>query len=91
MTQLKDLKFRPSTDERDYVLKTRYAIAFLKDGNKVKAVVQFRGWEITDADLGRALLRRLIAEVAPYGRPETPPRHDDKNTFVIFTPLSKNG
>ena len=60
--QVKELKFRPNTDDHDYDFKKNHAIRFLKDGNRVKAVVQFRGREIAHMDLGRnycCVLRRI--------------------------------
>ena len=53
--QVKEMKFRPNTDDHDYDFKKNHAIRFLKDGNRVKAVVQFRGREIAHTDLGRKL------------------------------------
>ncbi len=58
---MKELKFRPNTDDHDYDFKKNHAIRFLKEGNRVKAVVQFRGREIAHTDLGQeaaAALRR---------------------------------
>ena len=51
--QVKELKFRPNTDEHDYEFKRNHAVRFLQEGNRVKAVVQFRGREIAHVDLGR--------------------------------------
>lgn len=56
VVQVKELKFRPNTDEHDYDFKRNHAIRFLQEGNRVKAVVQFRGREIAHADLGKKLL-----------------------------------
>src|ERR1700687_5369259 len=57
--QVKELKFRPNTDDHDYDFKKNHAIRFLTEGNRVKAVVQFRGREIAHTDLGRKLLLRF--------------------------------
>ncbi len=59
--QVKELKFRPNTDDHDYEFKKNHAIRFLKEGNRVKAVVQFRGREIAHVDLGKKLLLRFAA------------------------------
>ena len=56
--QVKEIKFRPNTDDHDYDFKKNHAIRFLKEGNRVKAVVQFRGREIAHVDLGKKLLLR---------------------------------
>ena len=62
--QVKELKFRPNTDDHDYDFKKNHAIRFLQEGNRVKAVVQFRGREIAHTDLGRKLLTRFDAATA---------------------------
>ena len=59
MVQVKELKFRPNTDDHDYEFKKNHAMRFLKEGNRVKAVVQFRGREIAHSDLGKKLLVRF--------------------------------
>src|SRR5476649_2607435 len=59
VVKVKELKFRPNTDDHDYDFKKNNAIRFLQEGNRVKAVVQFRGREIAHADLGKKLLMRL--------------------------------
>ena len=60
--QVKELKFRPNTDDHDYDFKKNHAIRFLTEGNRVKAVVQFRGREIAHTDLGRKLLLRFAGD-----------------------------
>ena len=62
--QVKELKFRPNTDDHDYEFKKNHAIRFLKEGNRVKAVVQFRGREIAHVDLGKKLLLRFAGDLA---------------------------
>src|SRR5215813_14671917 len=56
---VKEIKFRPVTDEHDYQFKKNHAVKILQDGDKVKATVRFRGREIAHKDLGNALLTRL--------------------------------
>ena len=70
--QVKELKFRPNTDDHDYDFKKNHAIRFLTEGNRVKAVVQFRGREIAHTDLGRKLLLRFAADLSQYGTMESP-------------------
>ena len=65
--QVKELKFRPNTDDHDYEFKKNHAIRFLKEGNRVKAVVQFRGREIAHVDLGKKLLLRFAEDLATHG------------------------
>ena len=85
--QVKELKFRPNTDDHDYDFKKNHAIRFLKDGNRVKAVVQFRGREIAHTDLGRKLLLRFVEDLAGVGSVEGQPRMEGKATHVIISPV----
>src|SRR5260370_32588763 len=61
--QVKELKFRPNTDDHDYEFKKNHAIRFLQEGNRVKAVVQFRVREIAHVDIGTNLLSRFAADL----------------------------
>ena len=70
VVQVKELKFRPNTDDHDYDFKKNHAIRFLQEGNRVKAVVQFRGREIAHADLGKKLLMRFAADLTATVEPE---------------------
>jgi translation initiation factor IF-3 len=85
--QVKELKFRPNTDEHDYEFKKNHAIRFLKEGNRVKAVVQFRGREIAHTDLGRNLLLRFAEDLADVGQVEGQPRLEGRNAHIIISPL----
>jgi translation initiation factor IF-3 len=84
--QVKELKFRPNTDDHDYEFKKNHAIRFLQEGNRVKAVVQFRGREIAHTDLGRKLLLRFAEDLAPYGVCEGQPRLEGRNAHVLLSP-----
>jgi translation initiation factor IF-3 len=85
--QVKELKFRPNTDDHDYDFKKNHAIRFLQEGNRVKAVVQFRGREIAHTDLGRKLLIRFSEDLAQYGVAEGMPRQEGRNAHVIISPV----
>ena len=85
--QVKELKFRPNTDDHDYEFKKNHAIRFLQEGNRVKAVVQFRGREIAHTDLGRNLLNRFAGDLAPYGTAEGQPRMEGRNAHVLLSPV----
>ena len=89
--QVKELKFRPNTDDHDYDFKRNHAIRFLKDGNRVKAVVQFRGREIAHVDLGKKLLLRFAGDLAGVGVIEGQPRLEGKNAHVIISPVKTTG
>src|SRR6266853_3789654 len=90
VVQVKELKFRPNTDDHDYEFKKNHAMRFLKEGNRVKAVVQFRGREIAHSDLGKKLLIRFAEDLAPYGAVEASPRMEGRNAHIRISP-SKSG
>src|SRR5271167_2730311 len=90
VVQVKELKFRPNTDDHDYDFKKNHAIRFLQEGNRVKAVVQFRGREIAHTDLGRKLLNRFAEDLAPYGVAESQPRLEGRNAHVLLSPVKKD-
>lgn len=85
--QVKELKFRPNTDDHDYEFKRNHAIRFLKEGNRVKAVVQFRGREIAHTDLGKKLLLKFADDLAGVGAIEGQPRLEGRNAHVIISPV----
>jgi len=85
--QVKELKFRPNTDDHDYDFKKNHAIRFLTEGNRVKAVVQFRGREIAHTDLGRKLLLRFAGDLTQYGTIESQPRLEGRNAHVLISPV----
>ncbi|HEX4771101.1 MAG TPA: translation initiation factor IF-3 [Bryobacteraceae bacterium] len=85
--QVKELKFRPNTDDHDYEFKKNHAIRFLKEGNRVKAVVQFRGREIAHVDLGKKLLLRFAEDLAGVGAIEGQPRLEGRNAHVLISPV----
>jgi translation initiation factor IF-3 len=85
--QVKELKFRPNTDDHDYDFKKNHAIRFLKEGNRVKAVVQFRGREIAHVDLGKKLLLRFAEDLAGVGSIEGQPRLEGRNAHLIISPV----
>jgi len=87
---VKELKFRPNTDDHDYDFKKNHAIRFLQEGNRVKAVVQFRGREIAHTDLGQKLLQRFAADIAAYGQVDGQPRMEGRNAHVIISPIKKH-
>lgn len=85
--QVKELKFRPNTDDHDYAFKKNHAIRFLKEGNRVKAAVQFRGREIAHVDLGKNLLMRFVKDLAEWGTVEGQPRLEGRFAHVIISPV----
>jgi len=87
VVQVKELKFRPNTDDHDYDFKKNHAIRFLQEGNRVKAVVQFRGREIAHADLGKKLLMRFAADLTAFGVVEGMPRLEGRNAHILISPV----
>ena len=85
--QVKEIKFRPNTDDHDYDFKKNHAIRFLKEGNRVKAVVQFRGREIAHVDLGKKLLLRFAEDLNGIGAIEGQPRLEGRNAHVLISPV----
>src|SRR6202040_3368716 len=85
--QVKELKFRPNTDDHDYDFKKNHAIRFLKEGNRVKAVVQFRGREIAHTDLGRKLLIRFAEDLTAYGVVDGSARMEGRNAHILISPV----
>jgi translation initiation factor IF-3 len=87
VVQVKELKFRPNTDDHDYEFKKNHAIRFLQEGNRVKAVVQFRGREIAHTDLGRKLLMRFAEDLSAYGIPDGSARMEGRNAHILLSPV----
>ncbi len=90
--QLKEIRFRPNIEDHDYDFKTKHAMEFLKEGNKVKVTVMFRGREMTHTEHGRAVLERVITEVQGQGvgSVESPPRLEGRNMSMIVAPKGKH-
>ncbi|NYJ66997.1 translation initiation factor IF-3 [Pseudoclavibacter chungangensis] len=86
-TVLKEVRFRLKIDSHDYETKRKRAIGFLEAGDKVKAMIQFRGREQSRPELGVRLLRRFAEEVADYGTVESNPTIDGRNMVMIIGPL----
>ncbi len=84
--EVKEIKFRPSTDEHDYLFKMKHAQDILKGGDKVKATIRFKGREITHKELGAAILDRLTKDLTEFGVPEFRPRLEGMQMIAIFGP-----
>lgn len=83
---VKEVKLRLNIEEHDFQVKARNAQRFLKDGDKVKVTIMFRGREITHADLGRNLCVKLANQLAEVGNVERPPKVEGRNMIMILTP-----
>jgi translation initiation factor IF-3 len=86
---VKEIKFRPGTDEHDYSFKKNNAARILQEGDKVKATVHFRGREITHKELGQQLLMRLQQDLSEVGAVEGTPKLEGMNMFIILGPKKK--
>jgi translation initiation factor IF-3 len=83
---VKEIKFRPKVDEHDYDFKKKHIERFIEDGDKVKAVIFFRGREIAHPEIGRRILERLINEVSEIAVAENMPRMEGNSMHVILGP-----
>jgi translation initiation factor IF-3 len=83
---VKEVKFRPGTDDHDYNFKMKHAHDWLSEGDKVKATIFFRGREITHRELGAQLLAKLEQDLAEVGEVEARPRMEGNQMFLIFAP-----
>lgn len=87
--EVKEVKFRPNTDQHDYDFKKNHARRFLEEGNKVKGTVFFRGREVTHSQLGEKLLKQLTEDLADIGEAEGRPRMEGRMMHLIFGPSKK--
>lgn len=87
--QVKEIKFRPGTDEGDYQVKLRNLIRFLSEGDKAKVTLRFRGREMAHQDLGSQLLKRVEDDLASYGAVEQRPRLEGRQMVMTIAPVKK--
>ena len=85
-TEMKEIRFTPNTDDHDFDFKSKHAEGFLKDGNKVKAYVQFKGRAIQFKDRGELLLLKFADRLKDVGQLESMPKLEGKRMLAIFTP-----
>jgi translation initiation factor IF-3 len=88
---LKEIRFHPNTDVHDFDFKTRHAINFLEEGNKVKATVVFKGREMAYVEQGEDLLKRFLERVQDVAKVEVEPKMEGRNMSLIVVPNSKKG
>ena len=87
--EIKEVKFRPGTDDGDYNIKMRNIRRFLVDGDKVKVTLRFRGREITHQELGLALLDRIRADLADSVVVEQFPKLEGRQMIMMLAPARK--
>ena len=88
---VKEVKFRPSTDEHDYDYRMKHAREWLQDGDKVKATIWFRGREMTHRELGARILEKLEKDLADVGEVEARPRMEGNQMFIVVAPKRTKG
>jgi translation initiation factor IF-3 len=86
--EVKEIRFTPGTDDHDFDFKARHAESFLKEGNKVKAYVQFKGRAIMFKERGELVLLKFAERLAEVGQPEGLPKLEGKRMLMIITPKS---
>lgn len=87
--QVKEVKFRPATDEGDYQIKLRNLIRFLQDGDKTKITLRFRGREMAHQEFGIRLLERIKADLEEHGVVEQFPKLEGRQMIMVLAPHKK--
>ncbi len=88
-SEVKEIRFTPNTDDHDFDFKSKHAEAFLKDGNKVKAYVQFKGRAIQFQERGQLLLLKFAERLAEVGVLENMPKMEGRKMLAMFAPKTK--
>ena len=87
--QIKEVKFRPGTEEGDYRVKLRNLIRFLTHGDKAKVTMRFRGREMAHQELGVEFLKRIENDLADYGTVEQFPKMEGRQMVMVVAPKKK--
>jgi len=88
-TTVKEVKFRPGTEEGDYQVKLRNLMRFLNDGDKAKVSLRFRGREMAHQHLGMELVNRIREDLVEYGTVEQHPKMEGRQIVMVLAPLKK--
>ena len=88
-TQIKEVKFRPGTDEGDYKVKLRNLTRFLEQGDKGKVTLRFRGREMAHQELGKQLLERIAADLDEIATVEQMPKMEGRQMVMVIAPRKK--
>ncbi len=84
--QVKEIKFRPGTDEGDYLIKLRNLKRFLESGDKVKVTLRFRGREMAHQELGAQMLQRVESDLGQLGNVEQFPKLEGRQMVMVIAP-----
>ncbi len=87
--QVKEIKFRPGTDENDYQVKLRNLVRFLEEGDKVKVTLRFRGREMAHQEYGVRQLERLKGDLEEYAQVEQMPKLEGRQMVMVMSPKKK--
>lgn len=87
--QVKEVKFRPGTDEGDYQIKLRNLVRFLEEGDKAKITLRFRGREMAHQEFGVKLLERVRTDLDPYAIVEQMPKLEGRQMVMVLSPKKK--
>jgi translation initiation factor IF-3 len=87
--QIKEVKFRPGTDDGDYNIKMRNLIKFLADGDKTKITLRFRGREIAHQQIGMQLMERIKLDLTEHGVVEQFPKMEGRQMVMMLSPKKK--
>ncbi len=87
--QIKEVKFRPGTEEGDYQIKLRNLIRFLTEGDKAKVTLRFRGREMAHQEIGRELLERITQDLGTVGQVEQRPLMEGRQMVMMVAPKKK--
>ena len=88
-THVKEVKFRPGTEEGDYQVKLRNLVRFLTQGDKTKVTLRFRGREMAHKELGLELLQRVQADLDEYGTVEQQPQLEGRQMIMVIAPRKR--
>ena len=88
-TSVKEIKFRPGTEEGDYQVKLRNLIRFLENGDKAKVTCRFRGREMAHQDIGLTLMMRVAEDLQEYGSVEAQPKPEGRQITMVLAPNKK--
>jgi translation initiation factor IF-3 len=87
--QVKEMKFRPGTEEGDYQVKLRNLIRFLEEGDKAKVSLRFRGREMLHPEIGMTLMKRVQTDLDEHAVVETEPRFEGRQVTMVMAPKKK--
>ena len=89
-TQIKEMKFRPGTEEGDYQVKLRNLVRFLENGDKAKVTLRYRGREMAHQEIGMELLKRVEADLSELGNVEQFPKMEGRQLTMVIAPKKRS-